>query len=60
MDITYIRMVHSFIVVAAVLAYASWRVMSWRDSITLDSAFCIAAVEQALARHGRSAILNTD
>ena len=34
--------------------------LSWRVSITLDSAFCIAAVEEALARHGRPAIFNTD
>src|SRR5471030_3355318 len=43
MDITYIPMAHGFVYLAAVLDWASWRVLSWRVSITLDSAFCIAA-----------------
>ncbi|MDB4912643.1 MAG: transposase family protein, partial [Gemmatimonadetes bacterium] len=34
--------------------------LSWRVSITLDSAFCIAAVEEALAKYGCPAIFNTD
>ncbi|MBK6304755.1 MAG: IS3 family transposase [Gemmatimonadetes bacterium] len=60
MDITYIPMARGFVYLAAVLDWASRRVLSWRVSITLDSAFCIAAVEEALARHGRPAIFNTD
>jgi len=60
MDITYIPMAHGFVCLAAVLNWASRRVLSWRVSITLDSACCIAAVEEALARHGRPAIVNTD
>jgi putative transposase len=35
-------------------------VLSWRVSITLDSTFCIAAVEEAIAKHGRPEIFNTD
>ena len=60
MDITYIPMAHGFVYLAAVLDWASRRVLSWRVSITLDSAFCIAAVEEAIAKHGRPAIFNTD
>ena len=60
MDITYLPMAHGFVYLAAVLDGASRRVLSWRVSITLDSAFCIAAVEEALARHGRPAIFNAD
>ena len=60
MDITYIPMAHGFVYLAAVLDWASRRVLSWRVSITLDSAFCVAAVEEALARYGRPAIFNTD
>ena len=45
---------------AAVLDGASRRVLSWRVSITLDSAFCIAAVDEAIARYGRPEIFNTD
>lgn len=34
--------------------------LSWRVSITLDGAFCIAAVEEALAQYGGPARFNTD
>src|SRR5215210_1711495 len=60
MDITYIPMAHGFVYLAAVLDWASRRVLSWRVSITLDSAFCIAAVEEAIACHGCPEIFNTD
>ena len=60
MDITYIPMAHGFVYLAAVMDWASRRVLSWRVSITLDSAFCIAAVEEAIARYGRPEIFNTD
>lgn len=60
MDITHIPLAHGFVYLAAVLDWASRRVLSWRVSITLDSDFCIAAVEEALARDGRPAIFNTD
>ena len=60
MDITYIPMARGFVYLAAVLDWASRRVLSWRVSITLDSAFCIAAVEEAIARYGCPEIFNTD
>ena len=40
--------------------WASHCVLSWRVSTTLDSAFCLEAVEEAIARHGRPQIFNTD
>jgi SAM-dependent methyltransferase len=60
MDITYIPMPRGFVYLAVVMDWASRRVLSWRLSITLDSAFCIAAVEEAIARYGRPEIFNTD
>lgn len=60
MDITYIPMAHGFVYLAAVMDWASRRVLSWRVSITLDSAFCIAALDEAITRHGCPTILNTD
>ena len=60
MDITYIPMAHGFVYLAAVMDWASRRVLSWRVSITLDSAFCIEAVEEAIGRYGRPMIFNTD
>jgi putative transposase len=60
MDITCIPMARGFVYLAVVMDWASRRVLSWRLSITLDSAFCIAAVEDAIARYGRPEIFNTD
>ena len=60
MDITYIPMAHGFVYLAAVLDWFSRRVLSWRVSITLEVEFCLEAVEEALARHGRPDIFNTD
>jgi len=53
-------MPRGFVYLAAVMDWASRRVLSWRVSITLDTAFCIAAVEEAIARHGCPTIFNTD
>lgn len=60
MDITYIPMARGFVYLAAVMDWASRRVLSWRVSITLDPAFCLDAVEEAVAKHGCPTILNTD
>ena len=60
MDITYIPMARGFVYLAAVMDWATRRVLAWRVSITLDSAFCIEAVEEAIARHGCPTIFNTD
>ena len=60
MDITYIPMARGFVYLAAVLDWFSRRVLSWRVSITMEAEFCLDAVEEALARHGRPDIFNTD
>jgi putative transposase len=60
MDITYIPMARGFVYLAAVVDWFSRRVLAWRLSITLEAAFCIEAVEDALARYGRPEIFNTD
>src|SRR5665213_1663801 len=60
MDITYIPMAHGFVYLAAVMDRASRRVLSWRISVTRDSAFCIAAVDAAIAPYGCPTIVNTD
>jgi putative transposase len=60
MDITYIPMARGFVYLAAVVDWFSRRVLSWRVSITMDVEFCLEAVEEALARHGKPEIFNTD
>jgi putative transposase len=60
MDITYIPMARGFVYLAAVVDWFTRRVLSWRLSITMEVDFCIEAVEEALARHGKPDIFNTD
>jgi putative transposase len=60
MDITYITMARGFVYLAVVLDWFSRRVLSWRVSITMEAAFCVEALEDALARHGKPEIFNTD
>ena len=60
MDITYIPMARGFIYLAAVVDWFTRRILAWRVSITLETDFCIEAVQEALARHGAPEIFNTD
>ena len=60
MDITYIPMARGFVYLAAVVDWFSRRVLAWRVSITMEVAFCLEAVEEALAKHGKPEIFNTD
>ena len=60
MDITYVPMARGFVYLAAVVDWYSRRVLAWRLSITMEADFCIEALEEALARHGRPSIFNTD
>jgi len=60
MDITYISMARGFVYLAVVLDWFSRRVLSWRVSITMEAAFCVATLEDAMARHGKPEIFNTD
>ena len=60
MDITYIPMAKGFVYLAAVIDWFSRRVLAWRVSITMEASFCVAALEEALATHGKPEIFNTD
>ena len=60
MDITYVPMARGFVYLAVVLDWFSRRVLSWRVSITMEAAFCVETLEEALAKHGTPEIFNTD
>lgn len=60
LDITYIPMARGFVYLVAVMDWASRKVLAWRLSITLDVGFCVAAMEEAIARFGVPEIVNTD
>jgi putative transposase len=59
-DITYITMAIGFVYLGAVIDWYSRRVLSWRLSNTMDTAFCIDALEEAIERNGAPDIFNTD
>src|SRR5690349_21485057 len=59
-DITYIPVGRGFLYLVAVMDWASRAVLAWRLSNSMDVAFCVSALEEALARFGRPEIFNTD
>ena len=59
-DVTYIPMAHGFLYLTMIMDWYSRKVLAWRLSNTQDASFCIEALEQALERHGRPEIFNTD
>jgi len=59
-DITYVPLAHGFAYLVAIMDWYSRRVLSWRLSNSLDTSFCVEALEDALARFGRPEIFNTD
>ena len=60
MDISYIPMARGFVYLAAVIDWHTRRVLAWRVSITMEVEFCLEAVRDAMARHGKPQIFNTD
>ena len=59
-DITYIPVQRGFLYLVAIMDWASRYVLAWRLSNTLDASFCTDALDEALARHGKPEIFNTD
>ena len=59
-DISYIPLRRGFLYLVAIMDWASRKVLSWRLSNTMDADFCVAALEDALARFGKPEIFNTD
>lgn len=60
MDITYIPMARGFVYLAAVMDWATRRVLSWRVSNSMETDFCVEAVDEALSTYGKPEIFNTD
>ena len=59
-DITYIPMAKGFVYLVAVMDWFSRRVLAWRLSITMETEFCVEALQEAMDRHGHPEIFNTD
>ena len=59
-DITYIPMACGWVYLCAIVDWASRKVLSHRVSISMDTAFCLEALEEAFAKYGQPEIFNTD
>lgn len=59
-DITYIPMQRGFLYLAAILDWATRRVLAWRLSNTLTADFCVEALKEAITKYGKPGIFNTD
>jgi putative transposase len=59
-DITYIPMQNGFMYLMAVIDWATRRILAWRLSNTLTTDFCVAALQEAIARYGCPEIFNSD
>lgn len=59
-DITYIRLARGFAYLVAVIDWYSRRVLSWRISNSMEAEFCVDCLEEALRRHGRPEVFNSD
>jgi putative transposase len=59
-DLTYIPMQKGFLYLVAVMDWHSRKVLSWRLSNTMDTQFCIEALEEAIATYGCPEIFNSD
>src|SRR5258705_10847840 len=59
-DITYLPIGRGFLYLVAIIDWASRAVLAWRLSNTMNVSFCVAALEEALAKYGTPEIFNTD
>jgi putative transposase len=59
-DMTYIRLARGFAYLVAIMDWYSRRVLSWQISNTMDAAFCVDCLEEALRVHGKPEIFNSD
>ncbi len=59
-DITYIPVKKGFLYLVAIKDWYSRKVLSWRLSNTMDTSFCISALDEAIETYGTPEIFNTD
>ena len=59
-DITYVPMKHGFMYLVAIIDWYSRKVLSWRLSNTLDTEFCLQALDEAIELWGVPEIFNSD
>jgi len=58
-DITYIRLRHGFVFLVAIMDWFSRYVLAWEVSVTMETSFCLSALDWAL-QYGKPEIFNSD
>ena len=51
-DITYVPMERGFVYLVAIMDWYTRKVLSWRVSTSMDAAFCVEALQEAISRWG--------
>ena len=59
-DISYIPMRRGFLYLVAIMDWFSRKVLAWRLSNSMEADFCVEALKEALARHSKPDIMNSD
>lgn len=59
-DITYIRLLHGFVCLVAIIGWYGRKVLGWRLSNTMDAGFCVDCLEAAIQDYGIPEVFNTD
>lgn len=59
-DITYIRLARGFVYLVAIINWYSRKVLSWRISNSMEAVFCVDCLQEALRRHGKPEVFNSD
>jgi putative transposase len=59
-DITYIPLQRGFLYLTAIIDLYSRYVVGWGISNTLEASFSLGVMQEAIARHGKPAIINSD
>ena len=59
-DLTYIPLARGFLYLVAIMDWSSRKVLAWRLSNTMEAAFCVDALEEAMERYGKPDIFNSD
>ncbi len=59
-DITYVRLARGFAYLVAIIDWYSRKVLSWRLSNSMDAAFCVDCLEDALRQYGQPEVFNSD
>ena len=59
-DITFVRRARGFAYLVVVIDLYSRRVLSWRISNSVEAAFCVDCLKDALREHGKPEVFNSD